>query len=163
MPYYECVFIARQDVSTPQAEGLADHFSKVIEGHGGTIPKKEYWGLRTLSYRIRKNRKGHYTLMNIEAPADAIAEMERQMRLNEDVIRHMTVRVESLAEGPSAIMQTRSARGDDRDRGRRFDRDRGRSDDRPDRRSHDDRPRHDRGNGGAASARRAPAAEGGAA
>lgn len=134
MPYYECVFIARQDLSAQQAEAIADHFAKVIEEHGGRVPKREYWGLRSLAYRIRKNRKGHYTMFNIDAPPAAIAEIDRQMRINEDIIRHMTVRVEKLVEGPSAVLLSR-ARGDDRERprGERGDRDRG------------DRDRGDRG------------------
>ena len=103
MPYYECVFITRQDISAPQVEAIADHFTKVVEEGGGTIAKREYWGLRSLSYRIRKNRKGHYMLLNIDAAAPAVHEMERQMGLNEDVIRHLTVRVDELQEGPSAM------------------------------------------------------------
>ncbi len=127
MPYYECVFIARQDISAPQVDALADHFTKVVEDLGGTIDKREYWGLRTLSYRIRKNRKGHYVLFNIDAPPAAIEEMGRQMGINEDVIRHLTVRVDALKPGPSQIMLSRSSRSDerDRDRPRRDDRDRG--------------------------------------
>ena len=81
MPYYECVFITRQDIAAPQVEALTDHFAKVIEENGGTVPKREYWGLRSLAYRIRKNRKGHYMLLNIDAPPAAVLEMERQMRL----------------------------------------------------------------------------------
>lgn len=124
LAYYECVFIARQDVSAPQVEALADHFTKVIEEHGGTVAQREYWGLRTLAYRIRKNRKGHYVLLNVDAPAAAMQEVDRQMRINEDVVRHLTVRVEALKAGPSAMMQSRAAR-----------------DERPRR---DDRPRRDR-------------------
>ncbi|MFO1154001.1 MAG: 30S ribosomal protein S6 [Rhodospirillales bacterium] len=146
MPYYECVFIARQDISGPQVEALADHFAKVIEDLGGTIGKREYWGLRTLSYRIRKNRKGHYVLFNIDGPPAAVAEIDRQMRINEDVIRHLTVRVDALNAGPSQIMLSRSSRGDERDRDR--DRDRPRRDDRDrgERRDREDRDRfRDRG------------------
>ena len=119
MPYYECVFITRQDISAPQVEALADHFTKVVQDGGGTIAKREYWGLRSLSYRIRKNRKGHYMLLNIDSAAAVIHEMERQMGLNEDVIRHLTVRVDELQEGPSAMMQSRASRDD---RPRREDR-----------------------------------------
>lgn len=118
LPYYESVFIARQDVSTPQVETLADDLAKTIEDQGGRVTKREHWGLRNLTYRIRKNRKGHYVLFNIDAPPAAVHEMERQMRLNEDVLRYMTVRVEALEEGPSAIMLNR----DGGDRGRRDDR-----------------------------------------
>ncbi len=143
MPYYECVFIARQDLSTPQAEALAETFTKVIEDMGGQVPRKEQWGLRSLSYRIRKNRKGHYAFLNIDAPPAAIHEMERQMRIHEDVIRHMTVRVDALLTDASAMLQARGARGDER--GGRGDRGgRGRfGDDRP--RFGDDRPRFGEG------------------
>lgn len=139
VPYYECVFITRQDVSAPQVEALTDHFTKVVEDNGGTVAKREYWGLRGLAYRIRKNRKGHYTLLNIDAPAPAVHEMERQMRLSEDIVRQLTVRVESLQEGPSAMMQSRTSRDE---RPRREDRFREGS--REDR-FRDDRPRADRG------------------
>lgn len=139
MPYYECVFITRQDISAPQVEALTDQFAKVIEDTGGTVPKREYWGLRSLAYRIRKNRKGHYTLLNIDAPAPAVHEMERQMRLNEDIVRQLTVRVESLQEGPSAMMQSRTSRDERPRREDRF-RDGSRED-----RFRDDRPRGDRG------------------
>jgi small subunit ribosomal protein S6 len=127
MPLYETVFIARQDVSTAQVETLTEGFATGIKERGGEVKKREYWGLRNLSYRIKKNRKGHYVLMNIDAPAPAVTEMERTMRLNEDVLRYITVKVETLEEGPSAMMQRRDERGDrDRDRGDRYgDRDRG--------------------------------------
>lgn len=114
MPYYETIFIARQDISTPQAEALADQFTKVIEEMGGSVPRREYWGLRSLAYRIRKNRKGHYMLLNIEAPAPAMVEVERQMGINEDIIRYLTIRADKLLSGPSAMMQARTARGDER-------------------------------------------------
>ena len=120
MPYYENVFIARQDISAAQVDTLADTFSEVVTGAGGQIHRREYWGLKSLQYRIKKNRKGHYVLMNIEAPSEAMQEMERQMRLNEDVLRHMTVRTEETPEGPSVVMQGRGDRGrDDGDRPRR--------------------------------------------
>lgn len=144
MPYYECVFIARQDISAPQVEALADQFTKVVQDGGGQVPKREYWGLRSLSYRIRKNRKGHYMLLNLDAPPPAVHEMERQMRINEDIIRQMTVRVDALQEGPSTMMQSRGSRDDrprreDRFRGERGERfDRG---DRGDRFEREDRPR----------------------
>lgn len=134
MPMYECVFISRQDISSQQADGLADAFTTVVQENGGSVGKKENWGLRNLAYRINKHRKGHYILLNIDAPAGAIAEMERQMRLNEDVLRYMTIRVDELEEGPSAVLQARS----------RDDRPRRGDDDRP--RRDDDRPRRsDRG------------------
>lgn len=112
MALYECVLIARQDISSSQVEGLVEQFSEIITSHGGRIAKSEMWGLRTLTYRIKKNRKGHYALLNIEAPAEAIQEMERQMRLHEDVLRYLTVRVEELEEGPSVVMQVRDRRDD---------------------------------------------------
>ncbi len=116
MPYYETVFIARQDISATQVDTLADAFTKTIEDQGGQIAKREVWGLRPLSYRMKKQRKGHYVLFNIDAPAPAVHEMERQMRINEDILRHLTVRVDALEEGPSAMMQMRAGRGDDRPR-----------------------------------------------
>lgn len=143
MPLYEHVFLARQDVSAQQVEALVDQFKSVLEQNGGSVAKVEPWGLKSLAYRIRKNRKAHFTLMNIDAPSAAIAEMERQQRLNEDVLRNFTVRVEELEEGPSAMMQKRDDRRDrdDRfgDRGPRRDRgDRGpRRDDREPRRDDD--------------------------
>jgi len=121
MALYECVFIARQDISATQAEALADQFTGIIEQGGGTVPKKELWGLRTLAYRIKKNRKGHYVLLNLDAPAPAVHEMERIMRLNEDVLRYLTVRVDELEAGPSAVVQSRHSRDDRGDRGGRGD------------------------------------------
>jgi small subunit ribosomal protein S6 len=113
MALYEHIFLARQDVSQQQVEELTTQLTEVLSQGGGKVTKNEYWGLKSLSYRIRKNRKAHYTLMNIEAPAPAVAEMERQMRINEDILRFMTVRVDELEEGPSAMMQKRDR--DDRD------------------------------------------------
>jgi small subunit ribosomal protein S6 len=121
MPLYENVFIARQDISGAQVDALADGFVQLIAENGGELKKREYWGLRNLAYRMRKNRKGHYVLMNLEAPAAAVAELERTMRINEDVLRYLTIRVDAHEEGPSAIMQNRGGRDD---RGRRGDRDR---------------------------------------
>jgi small subunit ribosomal protein S6 len=121
MPLYENVFIARQDISGAQAEALADSFTQLIAEQGGEVKKRENWGLRNLAYRMNKNRKGHYVLFNIEAPAAAIAELERTMRINEDVIRYLTLRVDTLEEGPSPVMQNRGGR---EDRPRRSDRDR---------------------------------------
>ncbi|RIK94090.1 MAG: 30S ribosomal protein S6 [Proteobacteria bacterium] len=124
MPFYEHVFVARQDISPQQVETLAADLTKVIEANGGQVKKTENWGLRNLAYKISKNRKGHYVLLNIEAPATLVTELERNVRLNEDIIRHLTVRVEALEEGPSAVMQVRPDRdrGDRGDRGRRGDR-----------------------------------------
>lgn len=121
MPLYENVFIARQDISGAQVDALADSFTQLIADNGGEVKKREYWGLRNLAYRMRKNRKGHYVLMNLTAPPPAIAELERTMRINEDVLRYLTIRVDALEEGPSAVMQSRGSRDD---RGRRGDRDR---------------------------------------
>lgn len=142
MPFYENVFIARQDVTTAQVEGLTELFAGIITAQGGQVTKREYWGLKSLSYRVRKNRKGHYVLMNIDAPAAAVIEMERNMRIHEDVLRQLTVKVDALEEGPSAMMQSKGGRDrDDRDRGPRGDRgDRGPRGDRDDR-----GPRGDRG------------------
>lgn len=111
MPLYENVFIARQDVSGAQVDALADAFTNLVTEHGGEVKKREYWGLRNLAYRMRKNRKGHYVLLNISAPPAAVAELERTMRINEDVIRYLTVRVPGLEEGPSAVMQSRGSGG----------------------------------------------------
>ena len=113
MPLYEHIVLARQDVSAQQVEELTSALTEVLVSGGGKVTKNEYWGLKSLSYRIKKNRKAHYTLLNIDAPAPAIAEMERQERINEDVLRFMTVRVDELEEGPSARMQKRDR--DDRD------------------------------------------------
>lgn len=118
MAFYETVFIARQDISAAQVEALADGFAQVIQERGGKVEGREYWGLRNISYRIKKNRKGHYVLLNIEADGPAVSEMERTMRINEDVLRYLTVRVEALEAGPSVMMQAR-ARGEERERGRR--------------------------------------------
>ncbi|HTP81424.1 MAG TPA: 30S ribosomal protein S6 [Alphaproteobacteria bacterium] len=134
MPFYENVFIARQDLSQAQVDALADQFTAIIKEKGGDVKKRESWGLRNLAFRIRKNRKGHYILMNVDAPPAAIQEVERQMGLNEDVIRFLTIKVEELEEGPSAILQKRDDRGE---RGDRFG-DRG---DRGPPRRRDDGPR----------------------
>jgi len=119
MAFYECVLIARQDVSASQVESLIADFTKILEDNGGRVASSEYWGLRTLTYRIKKNRKGHYQMLRIEAPAAALHEMERNMRLSDDVIRYLTVRTEELEEGPSIVMQQRNTRDD---RGPRGDR-----------------------------------------
>ncbi len=113
MPLYECVLIARNDVTQQQVEAVADTIAAQLEGDGGSVPKREYWGLRSLSYRIKKNRKAHYMLLGLDAKPATITEMERQLRLNEDVLRFMTVRVEAIDEAPSAILSRKS---DDRER-----------------------------------------------
>ena len=119
MPLYESVYIARPDISATQVEALTADWTRILEENGGKVTKDEYWGLKSLAYRIKKNRKGHYSLMNIDAPAAALAELERNMRLNEDVLRYMSIRVDEHEEGPSVMMQNKSNRDDrDRDRGR---------------------------------------------
>ena len=105
MPLYEHVYLARQDVSAQQVEDLTKQFTTVIEGLGGKVTKNEYWGVKSLNFRIRKNRKAHFTLLNVDAPPAALTEVERQQRINEDVLRYLTVRVDELEEGPSAMMR----------------------------------------------------------
>jgi small subunit ribosomal protein S6 len=105
MPLYEHVYLARQDVSAQQVEELTAQFTGVIEQLGGKVTKNEYWGVKSLSFRIRKNRKAHFTLLNVDAPPAAIVEIERQQRINEDILRYLTVRVDELEEGPSAMMR----------------------------------------------------------
>lgn len=126
MPLYEHVFLARQDVSTQAVDGLIAQYKTIIEGLGGQVTKIENWGLKSLAYRVKKNRKAHYALLNIDAPAAAVAEVERQQRLSEDVLRSLTIRVDALEEGPSVMLQKRDRdeRRDDRrgDRGERGDR-----------------------------------------
>jgi small subunit ribosomal protein S6 len=117
MPYYESIFIARQDIQSAQVEAITKEFEEIVKANGGAVKKTEQWGLRTLAYRIRKNKKGHYVLFNIDAPAAAIEEMERNMRLHEDILRYMTIKVEELEEGPSVMM-----RRDDQDGGERSSR-----------------------------------------
>ena len=125
MPLYEHIYLARQDVSPQQVEEMTNTLTEVLTQGGGKVTKNEYWGLKSLSYRIKKNRKAHYTLLNIDAPAAAVAEMERQMRINEDILRFMTVRVDELEEGPSAMMQKRDRDDRDGERGGRPGGDRG--------------------------------------
>ena len=124
MPFYEHVYLARQDLAPAQVESLTEAFSKIITDNGGEVKGTEFWGLRTIAYRIAKNRKAHYVLLNIEAPAPAIQELERQVALNEDVIRYQTIRVDALETGPSAMMKKsdRGERGERGDRGDRGDR-----------------------------------------
>jgi len=111
MSFYENVFIARQDLTQAQVEALADHFAGILEAQGGKVKNREFWGLRSLAYRIKKNRKGHYVYFTLDTPAPALLEMERNQHLHEDVLRHMSIRVEELEEGPSIMMRKR----DDRD------------------------------------------------
>ncbi|MEQ8267798.1 MAG: 30S ribosomal protein S6 [Parvibaculum sp.] len=125
MALYEHVFIARQDVSQQQVEALTEQFSTIIKEQGGQIAKTEYWGLRNLAFKVKKNRKGHYTLLNLDAPHAAVAEMERQMGISDDVLRFITVRVDEHETEPSAMMQSRGERGDRRGGDRFGDRDRG--------------------------------------
>ena len=132
MPLYEHVYLARQDVSAQQVDELTAQFKGIIEQMGGKIAKSEYWGVKSLSYRMRKNRKAHFTLMNVDAPPAALAEVERLQRLNEDILRYLTVRVETHEEGPSAMM-------------RKVDRDRDREERRGERRRDRDGPREGRG------------------
>src|SRR5262245_56977511 len=149
MPLYEHVFLARQDLSAQQVEELTNQFKGVIEQMGGKVPKTEYWGVKSLSFRMRKNLKAHFTLLNVEAAAGVLYEVERQERINEDVLRFLTVRVEELDAGPSAMMRKADRDRDRDDRGPRGDRDdrgpRGDRGDRPFRRDRDDdrRPRGD--------------------
>jgi len=118
MPLYEHVMIARQDLSNTQAEGLIEHFSTVLADNGGKVVEHEYWGVKTMAYKINKNRKGHYAFLKTDAPSSAVQEMERLMRLHDDVMRVLTIKVDAHAEGPSVQMQKR----DDRERGDRGDR-----------------------------------------
>jgi small subunit ribosomal protein S6 len=125
VPYYESVFIARPDISAAQVEALTESLTTITSENGGSVTKNEYWGLKTLTYRIKKNRKGHYSLLNLDAPPAAVKELERNMRLNEDILRFMTIRVDELETEPSIMMRNKGAR-----------------DDRPRRDDRDDRPRH---------------------
>jgi small subunit ribosomal protein S6 len=138
MPLYEHVYLARPDLSAQQVEELSNQYKGVIEQMGGTVAKSEYWGVKSLSYRIRKNRKAHFTLMNIDAPPAAVTEIERQEGINEDVMRSLTIRVGELEAGPSAMM-----RKVDRDR----DRDERRGERRRDRDGGGGRSREERGDG----------------
>ena len=110
MPLYEHVFIARQDLSNTQAEGLIEHFSTVLGDQGGKVVDHEYWGVKTMAYKINKNRKGHYAFLRTDAPAPAVKEMERLMHLHDDVMRVLTIKVDEHTEGPSVQMQKREER-----------------------------------------------------
>jgi small subunit ribosomal protein S6 len=137
MALYEHVFLARQDLAQAQVDALADTATKIVNDNEGRVVKTESWGLRSLAYKIAKNRKAHYVMLEIDAPAGVVAELERQTQINEDIIRYMTVKVDALEEGPTVMM-----RKSERDRERRGDREGGREGrgDRPDR---GDRPRRD--------------------
>src|SRR5262245_17122436 len=119
MPNYEHVFLARQDVTAQQVEALTAQYKGVIEANGGSVSKSEYWGVKSLQYRIKKNRKAHFSLFNITAPSAAIVEMERQMAISEDVLRFVSIKVDTLEEGPSAMLR-KSDRDDRRDDDRGF-------------------------------------------
>jgi small subunit ribosomal protein S6 len=125
MPLYECVLIARNDLTQQQVDAIADGVAAQLETDGGALKKREYWGLRTLAYRVKKNRKGHYVLLGLDAKPAFVTEMERQLRLNEDVLRFMTLRVEEIDEAPSAILSRKS---EERERGFRGPRPPGRFD-----------------------------------
>lgn len=146
MALYEHVFLARQDLAQAQVDTLAEIATKIVEDNKGKVIKTETWGLRSLAYKIAKNRKAHYVMLNIDAPAGVVAELERQTQINEDIIRYMTIKVDELEAGPSVMMrkQERDARGGGRgERGDRGDRgDRGPREDRG------DRPRRDRDEAG---------------
>src|SRR5216683_5774311 len=123
MPLYEHVYLARQDLGAQQVDELTNQYQAVLEQMGGKVAKAEYWGVKSLTYRIRKNRKAHFTLLNVDAPPAAVAEVERQERLNEDVLRYLTIRVEAHEEGPSAMMRKSDRDRDDRgERGGRGER-----------------------------------------
>ena len=119
MALYEHMLIARQDISAQAVDALATHLKTIVETEGGKVEKQEYWGLRTLAYRIKKNRKGHYVLLNLNAPAKAIFELERQLKINEDVLRFLTVKVEAFEQSNSSRKREREAGGRDETRERR--------------------------------------------
>ena len=116
MSFYEHVFIMRQDLSNTQAEALIEEFSNVLSANGGSVVEQEYWGVKTMAYKVNKNRKGHYAFLRTDAPATAIQEMERLMRLHDDVMRVLTIKVDAHEEGPSVQMQKREERGERRER-----------------------------------------------
>lgn len=143
MALYEHIYLARQDISAQQVEALTEQFKGVIDSLGGKVEKVEYWGVKSLAYRIKKNRKAHFSLLNLDAPPAAVAELERQMGISEDILRFLTIRVESLEQGPSAMMRKRDDddRGDRPDRGGRGGRgDRGDRGDRGPRRPREETP-----------------------
>lgn len=113
MAFYETVFLARPDIAPAQVEQMGNQFAEILQKNGGKVVTREYWGLRSLAYRMNKNRKAHYMLLNIEAPGPAIIELERNLRINEDVMRYMSIKTDTLSQGPSAIMRNKS--NDNRD------------------------------------------------
>jgi small subunit ribosomal protein S6 len=119
MALYEHVMIARQDLSTTQAEGLVEHFGAILSDNGGKVVDSEYWGLKTMAYKINKNRKGHYAFIKSDAPAPAVQEMERLMRLHDDVMRVLTIKVDAHEEGPSVVIQAKNSRDERGPRGPR--------------------------------------------
>lgn len=121
MALYEHVMIARQDLSNAQAEGLVEHFSAVLADNGGKVVDSEYWGLKTMAYKINKNRKGHYSFLRSDAPSAAVQEMERLMRLHDDVMRVLTIKVDAHEEGPSVVVQAKNSRDERGPRGPRRD------------------------------------------
>lgn len=139
MPLYEHVFLARQDLAQAQVDAIAENATKIITDNDGKVVKTETWGLKSLAYRIAKNRKAHYVMLDLDAPAAAVSELERQSNINEDIIRFLTIRVDAHEKGPSAMMR-RSDRGDRTDRGERSRGPEGRSGDRGDFRPREDRP-----------------------
>ena len=116
MSFYEHVFVARQDLTPAQVDAITEKYADVIAQNGGKVLKRENWGLRNLAYRIQKNRKGFYVLMNIDAPADAVKEMERLIRIDEDILRHLVVKVDALEEGPSVMMEPKSRKAKSEDK-----------------------------------------------
>ena len=118
MTCYECVYIARQELTAAQTDQLSDELSAIVTNNSGKVKNREYWGLKNLAYKIRKNRKGHYTMFHIEASPDTMTELERNMGLNEDILRHLTIKLDQLPEGPSVMMHAKSERSE---KGRRSD------------------------------------------
>ena len=139
MALYEHVFLARQDLAQAQVDALAANATQIIETNGGKVAKTETWGLRSLAYKIAKNRKAHYVMLEFEAPGPVVAELERQTQINEDIIRYMTIKVEVAEAGPSVMMRKAERRDERGERGDRPDRPRRDRDDRP----REDRPRRD--------------------
>ena len=139
MALYEHVFLARQDLAQAQVDALAANATQIIETNGGKVAKTETWGLRSLAYKIAKNRKAHYVMLEFEAPGPVVAELERQTQINEDIIRYMTIKVDAAEAGPSVMMRKAERRDERGERGDRPDRPRRDRDDRP----REDRPRRD--------------------
>ena len=110
MRLYESVFIARQDITSAQVEAMTDDFAEIITSAGGSIKKREYWGLRSLAYRIKKNRKGHYVMLNMETGPEALREYERIMGLNEDILRFLNLNIKEIEDGPSIMLQAKTER-----------------------------------------------------